>query len=523
MLKNKRGFTLVELLVVIFIIALISTLVTVSFLNIKRTNRDSKRISDITEIQTALENYKFFEGTYPSELISGEPLVGSSGNIYMTMVPQNPEYQSYDCPFSDYNYFYDEDDGKYKISFCLEGKIEKYESGEKCAISEGIISNRCIPLTILAGNPDNGQVDEVYAGHTFSALSGTSPYTFSLASGSSLPTGLDLASNGDLTGTPTTYGDYSFYIMVSDAESATSSREFSMTIDPVVLALGTSDPEDGYEGIAYAGHTFTASGGVAPYTFSLDSGSLPDGLSLASNGNLTGTPTTQDSYNFAIKVVDSILTEDVEDFSMNVVPPICGSYAVDYGGESYSTVQIGSQCWLQKNLNIGTKIDGSINQSDNSILEKYCYNNSESYCNFYGGLYMWSEAMQYIGTEGAQGICPSGWHIPRNSEFTTLVNYLGGSGTAGGKMKAITECGSDPCWNQYNISATNESGFTALGHGYKPSGGSFGVFRSHGYFWSSSTYSSGLYYNISLYNNMGSIGINMWGSGNALSIRCIRD
>lgn len=498
MLKNKNGFTLIELLVAIFIIALISTLVTVSFLNIKRNNRDAKRINDVTEIQMALENYKFFEGSYPSELTPGEPLIGSSsGNIYMAQVPENPEYQSYDCPFGSYDYFYDPDDGKYKISFCLEGKIENYTSGLKCAISEGIVGEKCIPLTVATGNPANGQVSVAYSGHTFSALSGTEPYTFSVASGSSLPAGLSLSSAGSLTGTPTTYGDYDFFIQVSDAESATNSREFSMTIDPAVLALGSSSPTNGEEGTVYAGHTFSASGGVPSYTFSLASGSLPAGLSLSSAGSLTGTTTAQGSYNFTIKVVDSLLVEDTENFVLVVDPPFCG-LVVSYGGENYSTSRIGNQCWFSKSLNIGSMINSSVNQTNNSVAEKYCYNNSESNCTAYGGLYQWNELMQYVTTDGAQGLCPSGWHIPTDAEWTTLTNYLSANNpywcnsnsTYIAKSIASTSGWQDsgvPC-NVGNSQATNNySGLNFLPGGMCGANKSFSLAGSYIYVWTSTS------------------------------------
>ncbi len=81
---------------------------------------------------------------------------------------------------------------------------------------------------------------------------------------------------------------------------------------------------------------------------------------------------------------------------------------VKYAGRTYNTVQIGSQCWLKNNLNIGRMIEDSTKQNNNTIIEKYCYYNSEVNCKTYGGLYRWDEAMQYSTTEGAQGICPEG-------------------------------------------------------------------------------------------------------------------
>lgn len=160
-----------------------------------------------------------------------------------------------------------------------------------------------------------------------------------------------------------------------------------------------------------------------------------------------------------------------------------GTPTVVYGGMTYNTVQIGTQCWLRENLNIGTQIDGSTSQTNNSVLEKYCYNNDTNNCNIYGGLYQWAEMVQYLNgatntviwnpvpTGNVQGICPTGWHIPTNTEVATFVTYLGGSIVAGGKMKevglihwGIAHCNTLKT-GAYNIGATNESGFTVLPSG----------------------------------------------------------
>lgn len=85
----------------------------------------------------------------------------------------------------------------------------------------------------------------------------------------------------------------------------------------------------------------------------------------------------------------------------------CGYSIIDSrDGQTYNTVLIGTQCWMAENLNIGTMINGSSDQTDNATIEKYCYNNKTANCDTYGGLYQWTEMMQYVMTEGAQGICP---------------------------------------------------------------------------------------------------------------------
>jgi len=142
---------------------------------------------------------------------------------------------------------------------------------------------------------------------------------------------------------------------------------------------------------------------------------------------------------------------------------VCGQQLTDTrDGKKYSTVLIGTQCWMAQNLNFGTKIPGSTTQTNNGIIEKYCYNNDENNCTTYGGLYQWDEAMQYSTTEGTQGICPNGWHLPADAEWTILTDYLGGATIAGGKMK---EAGYSH-WLSPNTGATNSSGFNSLPGGY---------------------------------------------------------
>ncbi|MBL7104347.1 MAG: hypothetical protein ISS18_08445 [Bacteroidales bacterium] len=172
----------------------------------------------------------------------------------------------------------------------------------------------------------------------------------------------------------------------------------------------------------------------------------------------------------------------------------CGEVLIDErDGQSYNTVQIGDQCWLAENLNIGTRIDGVNNQTDNQIIEKYCYNDIEDSCDVYGGLYQWNEMMQYTTIQGVQGICPSGWHLPTDTEWCTLENEVD-AGTvscsatgwrgidAGGNLKETDTTH----WSSPNTGATNSSGFTALPSGYRGTGGDFLILTLVTNFWASS-------------------------------------
>jgi uncharacterized protein (TIGR02145 family) len=208
----------------------------------------------------------------------------------------------------------------------------------------------------------------------------------------------------------------------------------------------------------------------------------------------------------------------------------CGQ-AVSYAGESYPTVQIGTQCWFAKNLNIGTMIQGTNDQTNNSTLEKYCYNNDPANCTTYGGLYQWAEAVQYQNgasnytspnpafTGNVRGICPTGWHMPSDAEWGTLETFLGGSSVAGGALKSTSGL-----WSSPNTGASNSSGFSALPSGcHDTNGTSYGI-GIIAYFWSSSEYYS-RYIAFSRYlaYNTSDINRNNGSKYGGFSARCTQD
>ena len=88
-------------------------------------------------------------------------------------------------------------------------------------------------------------------------------------------------------------------------------------------------------------------------------------------------------------------------------------------------ITIGSQTWAKTNLNIGTMVTGATTQTNNSITEKYCYNNDQANCTTYGVLYQWKEAMQYVITEKSQGICPAGSYVPSDNDWKIVEMQLG--------------------------------------------------------------------------------------------------
>jgi uncharacterized protein (TIGR02145 family) len=231
----------------------------------------------------------------------------------------------------------------------------------------------------------------------------------------------------------------------------------------------------------------------------------------------------KDSLATVLKMAMLNLSTDTFYFGIYTV---CGlAPVVSYADRDYVTVDIGNQCWMAENLDIGTFISsvntgtGHSDQTNNGITERYCYANDSNRCRIFGGLYEWGEAMAYSTTAGAQGICPPGWHIPTDAEWTTLINLLGGEANAGGLVKA----GNAMYWNAPNTGADNLSGFNAYGAGSRWSAGTFNGIKNYAYFWSS-TVQAGIYawHRVARYNGGDFTRANA-GHTAGESIRCLKN
>ena len=196
----------------------------------------------------------------------------------------------------------------------------------------------------------------------------------------------------------------------------------------------------------------------------------------------------------------------------------CGDDQVkDADGNSYNTLEIGGQCWLAENLRVGTTTLGANNMSDNGIVERYCYSDNSTNCLTDGGLYQWNEAMQYTETEGAQGICMPGWHIPTDYEWYVLENYLDPTVNDPG---FIGERGIDI---GTKLKVGGSSGMEMKLGGYRTNTATFLNRFTHGNWWSSSenSGSSAWYrylFGVSSVSNRYSIS-QVYG----MSVRCLKD
>ena len=193
----------------------------------------------------------------------------------------------------------------------------------------------------------------------------------------------------------------------------------------------------------------------------------------------------------------------------------------DIDGNAYDTVHIGTQLWLKQNLkttklNNGTPIPNISDTSWNSLnTPAYCfYNNSQLNGNVYGALYNWHTVNTFM-------LCPTGWHVAGDYEWTILTNYLGGDSIAGAKLK---EAGSLH-WSNNNPETTNESGFTALPGGYREISNSypFNFKDTEGIWWCRTESNSNDSWVRILYNDTSLIKRNSVNKKKGFSVRCIKD
>ncbi len=173
----------------------------------------------------------------------------------------------------------------------------------------------------------------------------------------------------------------------------------------------------------------------------------------------------------------------------------CGVGLIDNRDEqTYNTVQIGTQCWMAENLNIGYRIDGALYyQSDNGIIEKFCYNDLDYNCDIYGGMYKWNECMQYSTTEGIQGICPPDWHMPTDEEWKKLEGEVDSQyGYPDPEWDGLGDRGYDVGLNLKSTNTWGSNGngidlfgFKVLPGGYRHAEEGFYALGHYSYFWTS--------------------------------------
>jgi uncharacterized protein (TIGR02145 family) len=270
--------------------------------------------------------------------------------------------------------------------------------------------------------------------------------------------------------------------------------------------------------------TFTSSESTTNFTvgdISVTNGSLSSFLGSGTTYTATFTPTGSGAC--TIDVLGSAFTDAAGNnntaatqftWTYNAPPPAfvnCGDLYT-YDGHSYATVQIGTQCWFAENLRTTVYADGSPIPAVTgnsawtglSTGARCDYGNNANNLATYGRLYNW-----YAVNTG--NLCPSGWHVSTDEEYTTLTDGLGGASVAGGLMKSATS------WD-----GTNTSGFSGLAGGFRSTGGAFYNGGDKCYFWSASANGTYAWYR-RLNGGSTEVFRSSYGHRYGFSVRCVRD
>jgi uncharacterized protein (TIGR02145 family) len=198
----------------------------------------------------------------------------------------------------------------------------------------------------------------------------------------------------------------------------------------------------------------------------------------------------------------------------------------DIDGNVYKTVTIGTQTWMAENLKTSKYSDGTIipNEKDSLEWEKlttgaWCYYNNDAANNAkYGKLYNWYAVSKT--SNGNKNVCPTGWHVPSDSEWTVLTDYLGGESVAGGKLKEVGTTN----WKSPNSDATNTSLFSALPGGSRGGKGMYGYIGEAIHCWSSThSYNDNAWDRFLINNNGGSVRRDDFGKELGFYVRCVKD
>jgi uncharacterized protein (TIGR02145 family) len=197
----------------------------------------------------------------------------------------------------------------------------------------------------------------------------------------------------------------------------------------------------------------------------------------------------------------------------------CPATILDNDGNEMPTVKIGNQCWCKENLNStsydnGDEIPEVTDNTAWGALQAGAYShydNDATNGNLYGKLY------NFYAVSDQRNVCPDGWHVPTQTELSTLINLLGGEQLAGGTLKDING------WQTPNFGATNQSGFTAFPGGARYSTGDFGNIFESGFWWTQTVGDFNGGWCLSLNSGSVNAGISSANQQNGFSVRCVRD
>jgi uncharacterized protein (TIGR02145 family) len=425
-------------------------------------------------------------------------------------------------------------------------------SSASAAVTPATIPGAPTSVTAVAGNAQ--------ATVSFTAPSSTGGSAITGYTVTSSPGGL----TGTGTGTPITVTGltngtaYTFTVVATNAVGNSVASSASTAVTPATVpgapTIGTAVAGNAQATVSFTAPSSTGGSAITGYTVT----SSPGGLT----GTGTGTPitvtglTNGTAYTFNVVATNAVGNSVASSASNSVTPvvPVCPtSQVTDLDNNTYNTVAIGNQCWTKTNLKVTQYNDGTAIPLENTgssggasmtwqdlVTGAYTiYGNelsTQTNATNYGFLYNWYAAAGIITSGGAstKNICPTGWKVPSDSDWTTLIQYIDNtatstavgsqSTTAGGKLKST-----DNSWTVASpaMPGTDDYSFGALPGGTRVSGGSFSDIGVRAFFWSTTDSGANSAWGRSLYNY--SLGVfRSHDSGNdykssGASIRCLKN
>ncbi len=260
---------------------------------------------------------------------------------------------------------------------------------------------------------------------------------------------------------------------------------------------------------------------VLGLTAKLEGGTIANGEGFL-DFSVTGTPKSSGKAVIPIRFGGRSCNFEMDVKSFEVRQ---GELISDKSGNSYKTVYIGTQQWMAENLKTSKYSDGTLipnvtdyTEWENNTTGAWAYYENDAANNSkYGKLYNWYAVSPT--TNGNKNVCPSGWHVPTDAEWTVLTEYLGGESIAGGKMKEV----GTTSWVSPNAEAINTSLFTGLPGGGRYNAGSYDAIGYFGLWWSSSETNTNNAWARSLYLNGGNAFRDYSAKESGFSVRCLRD
>jgi uncharacterized protein (TIGR02145 family) len=433
--------------------------------------------------------------------------------------------------------------------------LEELKVRWKKAALENCPGVPCVTVTV----PGSPTIVNVVAGNAQATVSFTAPSSaggsaitsYTVTSTPAVGPGTWTGAGPSITATGLTNGTpYTFTVVATNAVGNSLPSAASSAVTPVAAcsagaASYTATLTVGTVLTPNITHATTSATGIGTAT------GLPAGVNYAWSGNvitISGTPSVTGTFIYTIPLTGTSCSSVNATGTITVSAPSCGLVtSVTIDGYSYPTVSIGTQCWTNENLRVRRYSDGTEIRFDKSgttagtvsqtwsgtglnygAYTLYAHDSvttPSSNLSNYGYLYNWY-AVKGIITDGGppdptKNICPSGWHVPTDDEWSTLESYLNNVaplGSVGGKMKSP----GTTLWSSESLGTNNSSGFSALPGGYRISDGSFSNVKSHAWFWSATEFGASAWRR-GLTNISSNVFRNYNNKSTGASVRCLKD